>query len=271
MAQGLAHELFHEWNPRRLNRSEDERLYWFTEGVTDYYATITLWRSGLWSLERLLDDFNSTARRYFGSPSRNLAAERMVRQRKADSNAERLPYLQGYLLASHWNPDGHLDQAMRNLRRSNRVPLSNRRIADALSAAGIADARSEIERFVMQGETIVLRSRIWGDCAAESKLEVGRFDIGFDREESQKTMTISGVRHGSNAWQAGVRDGQRWAAMDVAWGDPGYPADLEVRDEQGTRRVKYLPAAPEAVYAPQYAATSVSSCVPGRRSTSPSR
>jgi hypothetical protein len=151
------------------------------------------------------------------------------------------------------------------------VPLSNRRIADALGAAGIGNAGSEIERFVMQGETIVLGPRIWGDCAEESKLEVRQFEIGFDREESEKTMTISGVRHGSNAWQAGVRDGQHWAAMDVAWGDPGYPADPEIRDEQGTRRVKYLPAASNTIYAPQYAATSARSCVPGRSSTWPSR
>jgi predicted metalloprotease with PDZ domain len=177
VAFGFAHELFHEWNSRRLNRSDDERLYWFTEGLTDYYATMTLWRAGIWNLERMLDNFNTAARQYFGSPVRNYTADRMVERRKSDLNAERLPYLQGFLLASHWNTDGHiLDQGMRNLLKSNRTPLSNERIADALEAAGVRSVRSEIARFVTRGETIELRPRIWGDCARESRLGVKQFD-----------------------------------------------------------------------------------------------
>ncbi len=263
-AQGLAHELFHEWNPRRLNRPDDERLYWFTEGVTDYYATITLWRSGIWDFERVLNNFNAIARTYFASPVRNLTAARMVEQRRSSSNAERLPYLQGYLLATHWNADGRiLDQGMRNLMKSNREPLSNRRIAVALRAAGIPNASGEIERFVMQGETIVLRPRIWADCAAESTVDVRQFDIGFDLDESRKTGTVRGVTLGSNAWQAGVRDGQHWAPLDVAWGDPGYLADLEITDAQGTRRAKYYPAAVTSMPAPQYSPTSSTPCVLG--------
>ncbi len=209
LAQLFAHELFHEWNAHRLNGPEDERLYWFTEGVTDYHAALTLWRQGIWTFERFADSFNTAAPQYFGSPARNLTAERMLGQRQSDANAERLPYLQGYLLASHWNRDGRVfDRGMRNLKKSNREPLSNRRIADALAAAGIGNVDAEIDRFVNRGETIVVRPRIFGDCAAESKIEVRQFDIGFDLQESRKNKTIHGVRPTSTAGRAGVRDGQ---------------------------------------------------------------
>jgi len=263
VAFGLAHELFHEWNSRRLNRSDDERLYWFTEGVTDYYAMITLWRSGLWGFERVLDMFNTAARQYFGSPVRNYTADRMVEQRQADGNAERLPYLQGYLLASHWNTGGHvLDQAMRKLMRTNRETLSNHRIAEALAAAGVRNAGDEIERFVTRGETIQLRPHIWGDCAAESIVDVRQFDVGFDLDESRHTGTIHGARENSNAWRAGVRDGQRWSPLDVVWGDPEYTAEIEIRDGEGLRRVKYRPASLETVRAPRYAVVPGRSCLP---------
>ena len=263
VALGLAHEMFHEWNSRRLNRSDDERLYWFTEGVTDYYAMTTLWRAGLWGFNRVLDMFNTAARQYFGSPVRNYTADRMVERRQADSNAERLPYLQGYLLASHWNVDGHvLDQAMRNLMRTNREVLSNPRIAEALATAGVAKAGDEIERFVVRGETIQLRSLLWGDCAAESTVDAGQFDIGFELDESRKTGTIHGVREGSGAWRAGVRDGQAWSPLDVTWGDPGYLAELEIRDGEGVRRVKYRPASLETTRAPQYTLVPGRSCLP---------
>src|SRR6185503_10606480 len=128
----------HEWNGHRLSNPDDERLYWFTEGVTDYYAAITLWRAGLWSFDRVLDNFNTVARKYFGSPVRNYTADRMVEQRKANGSAERLPYLQGHLLASRWNTDGRvLDQALRNLIQANDEILSNRRIGAALAAARV--------------------------------------------------------------------------------------------------------------------------------------
>jgi predicted metalloprotease with PDZ domain len=121
----------------------------------------------------------------------------------SDFNAERLPYLQGFLLAAHWNTDGRtMDRVLRNLMKTNRNPLANQRIADALRVTGLANAGEEIERFVVRGETIQLRPRIWGECAAESALDVRQFDIGFDSDESKKTGIVQGVREGSNAWEA---------------------------------------------------------------------
>lgn len=39
----LAHEMFHLWNPGRIGGlGNDERLYWFSEGFTDYFASIIL-------------------------------------------------------------------------------------------------------------------------------------------------------------------------------------------------------------------------------------
>jgi hypothetical protein len=57
---------------------------------------------------------------------------------------------------------------MRNLLETNRGWLSNMRIAEALIAAGVQNAASEIERFIVRGETIELRPRIWGECAGSA-------------------------------------------------------------------------------------------------------
>jgi predicted metalloprotease with PDZ domain len=55
----LAHEFFHLWNVKRIRpaamwpydyaREQYTPLLWWSEGVTDYYADVTLARSGLWS------------------------------------------------------------------------------------------------------------------------------------------------------------------------------------------------------------------------------
>jgi predicted metalloprotease with PDZ domain len=259
----LSHELFHEWNPRRLN-TDDEELYWFTEGFTDHFAVATLWRSGIWNFEQVIQDFNRISRTYFTSSARNLTPGGMTELRQSNFPANRLPYQQGYLLAAHWNVSGNsLDLVMRNLLKDNRKPLSNARIVKALRAIGIGKAEEEIRRFVVEGETIELRANLWGACATETKTEFRTFDMGFDWTISNRTKIIHGAKLDSNAWQAGVRDGQKWTAIDVDLGDSTYLAEIEIEDEQGRRHIKYYPASVDVAVAPQYKA-SAPQCDPGR-------
>ena len=252
----LSHELFHEWNPRRLNYPDDEELYWFTEGFTDYYTVAGLWHSGVWTFDDVIADFNKVARHYYVSPARNFTARQMVALRQSNISANQLPYRQGYLLAASWNRRGKgLDSAMRSLLGSNREPLSNARIAKAVRSIGIKEAAGEIQRFVVEGKTIELPGDIWGTCAAEFEAPFRAFDMGFDWTQSERTKIIKGTKPDSNAWRAGVRDGQKWTPIDVGVGDPTYLAEIEIEDEQGTRRVKFYPASVDAVMAPQYKAS----------------
>lgn len=46
-AHTVAHELFHSWNGHALRAANGTDLQWFSEGVTDYYATRTLAKTGL--------------------------------------------------------------------------------------------------------------------------------------------------------------------------------------------------------------------------------
>ena len=267
----FAHELFHEWNPRRLNYTDDEELYWFTEGFTDYYTVAALWRSGIWSFDEVIEDFNGAARRYYVSPARNLTASRMVQLRQANISANQLPYQQGYLLAAHWNRSGNsLDRSMRSLVESNRDPLSNTRIARALHSIGLEEAEEEIQRYIVEGKTIELRTNVWGDCAAEVKVAFRAFDMGFDWTASERARIIKGAKAESNAWRAGVRDGQKWTPIDVVPGEPTYLAEIEIEDEQGKRRIKFFPASVDAVMAPQYRASALR-CDPAALTPMPAR
>ena len=256
-AQLLSHEIFHQWNGRRLNWDNNEELYWFTEGFTDYYSVIALWRTGIWTFDQTLAYFNEIVRSYYGSPARNLTPSRMVALRQSDGGVARLPYQQGFLLAANWNRDGmSLDRAMRTLYASNNEPLSNARIARAMRSIGVENAEQAIQRHIVEGHPIELRSGIWGHCATEARTEVRGFDIGFDRRRSEESKIIHGVKPESNAWRAGVRDGQKWLPLDVAWGDSGSLAEIEIEDDRGTRRAKYYPASTSVTYAPQYTRSS---------------
>lgn len=69
-----AHEFFHLWNIKRLRPVElgpfdyTREVYttglWIAEGITDYYAYLTLIRSGLWSKRKWLQKYSNTVGRY---------------------------------------------------------------------------------------------------------------------------------------------------------------------------------------------------------------
>ena len=65
----LAHEFFHLWNVKRIRpaalwpydyaRPQYTPLLWWSEGVTDYYADVTLARGGLWTPEEFVAGMNA--------------------------------------------------------------------------------------------------------------------------------------------------------------------------------------------------------------------
>jgi len=67
----LAHEFFHLWNVKRIRpaamwpydyaHEQYTPLLWWSEGVTDYYADVTLARSGLWSPAAFVASASSNA------------------------------------------------------------------------------------------------------------------------------------------------------------------------------------------------------------------
>lgn len=69
-----AHEFFHLWNVKRLRPFElgpfdyTREVYttslWLSEGITDYYAYLTLIRSDLWSPAQWLQKYSNTISRY---------------------------------------------------------------------------------------------------------------------------------------------------------------------------------------------------------------
>ena len=119
-----AHEFFHVWNVKRLrpaalwpyryDRETYTNLHWFTEGFTDYYTNLTLWRAGLISEEEywsrlsaeLTQIENSLAYRLF-SP-----AELSIDSWHATS-VYRPPHFQGSFYAAGKRVGFLLDMALR--------------------------------------------------------------------------------------------------------------------------------------------------------------
>lgn len=257
----LAHEIFHAWNPLRLGAYENDRLYWFGEGFTDYYAFLLLLRAGLISLDEYAAAHNSWIKAYYTSPVRSLTVDEMVQKRQSDWDTEQLFYKKGYLLANHLdftirsktNGKHSLDDMMRSLLRSSkagRIELSEKRIADALRPYLQEQGANDIEKYMVRGE-VVPADNSFGACATVEDVEHRSFDPGFDMETWAKSRVFSGVVPGSNAHRAGLRDGQKWISGGMMQGDPTSLVKFTVIDGETQKVVQFYPASTSAIRLPQ--------------------
>jgi predicted metalloprotease with PDZ domain len=69
------------------------------------------------------------------------------------------------------------------------------------------------------------------------------FDPGFDGRASAEGKIVKGVREGSAAWKAGLRDGQKILSVNVGSGDATHPASgmVKVQDAEGPREIRFEP------------------------------
>jgi predicted metalloprotease with PDZ domain len=149
----IAHEYFHQWNGRQLrvaslpgSDDDDASAYWFSEGVTDFYATRMLARAGLQSPAASLDTLNRKLLRYATNGKRGISAREAGPLFWTDADAEQIPYLRGYLAA--WFVE--LGAARRNDERAGLDAAMTSLVARAKSDADFRVDNAFLARYLGQ-------------------------------------------------------------------------------------------------------------------------
>lgn len=250
----LAHEYFHSWNPLLLGRTTDQgeanaSLFWFSEGLTDYYARALLVRSGLITPQEFLDQWNEMLRAYSASPAKNMKGADANAAFWSDEAAQKLAYQRGAMLAAIWNAElsTHnlsLDDVMHEqaeaARSSNEDPVALfRRLAEH---AGL-HVREDTRRYIDDGETIRLSQGAFGPCAAVVTEDRPVFSRGFDGQATANAgNVVTGTDRTSPAYAAGLRDGMTILERVAGEPDNSMAEYALLVDDHGTRRtIRYLP------------------------------
>jgi len=258
----LSHELFHNWNGRKIEREDPEQLqYWFSEGFTEYYAWKLNLLTGVIDFSEYLREVNLVLGQYHRSPVKNVPNQRILDEFWKNENIQKLPYIRGMLLALRWDSRisaagrYSLDNFMRDLLKAaveEGVVVSSAKVERLIRPYLPGGATADLENIVNKGETIQLDSSALGRCTRLEDKMLPTYDLGFDEEASFKLGTITGLRQDSNAYRAGIREGMKLVRLSVQYGDPSREATITIRGSDGLdAQIRYIPAGPD-ISVPQF-------------------
>lgn len=248
----FAHENFHHWNGQMLRAAEPQGLvYWFTEGLTDYYALRILYESGRWTAQTYAEWINRHLREYYANPARNVSNQQIEAEywRQRDTVGE-VPYQRGLLLGLRWHrlardcgvSEGvdRLFKVLVERGRQEGFRLTN----EAIRQAGVELLGkwfgTEFDRYVVAGETIEVPTDALAPGLIGRAQVVHQYELGFDRERSLREQRICGLVRESAAERAGLREGDELLGWSIH-GEPDQKVQLQVRRGNKLKTISYYP------------------------------
>ena len=251
----FAHELFHNWNGGVIQPAVEDGEKWFTEGFTSFYARRLAYRAGLTTVETYRTELDREIRDYMFSPARNAtlaSADEAGHAFWQNSAGEQSSYTRGDLVAAALDAEiqrvshGHrsLDDVMRDLlagaKAGGKVTADNllARFARETSPAFAERLRGVIER----GETIEIDPDLYAPCFRGVQRDVPQFDLGFDFAPSQSAGRVTGLRAGSAAAAAGLREGDALVGWSFYNEQVDQTVKMQVKRGTGVQTITYVPA-----------------------------
>jgi predicted metalloprotease with PDZ domain len=260
MAHLLAHEYFHKWNGGKISTTDPEGSnYWFSEGFTEFYARRILLRAGLATAGDFAEGLNEMLGRWSASPARNATNARVVEEFWTNADVGHLPYQRGELIAiaiderirADSGGTACLDDLMRDLLARAREPgeaLTGDSILAMIEARTDAEFVAGLRAWIDDGADLPLCETVSEPPLRLASRTMSVFDAGFDTAATQAAMVMSGVREGTAAHAAGLRDGQTVRGLNISSGTPAAPPFATVTIEREGEKVEitYDPVTPPA-------------------------
>jgi predicted metalloprotease with PDZ domain len=258
----ISHEEFHSWNPLRMGHAPDpqEAITWFSEGFTRYFEDLMLLRAGLEQFPDYLASLNTRLRAYEMNEGRDVSLAEFVRRHSLKQSAwPGLEYRRGAVIAA-WldatiRKESHGRSSLNDLmfylvrqnaayRRRHGKPmlLSNKRILKAASKYLYKASIDRLRQYVERGGSIQIPDDALGTCVQARIEAIGKFDLGFDRSSiTSETKQVIGVKADSEAYKAGLRDGEQLLGWSIYNGDPTKQVKLTIKTDRGQQAITYFP------------------------------
>lgn len=212
----ISHEHMHAWTGGKIRKDTLECLvYWWSEGFTEYYARLLLYRIKMLSLEDFTSEMNFLVRKYYMSSVKNEPNTAIDRDFWNNNDTEKLPYYRGFVFAL-WldglikiktNQKYSLDDVMKSLfletQKTNEefTPELFSRLVKNVLGEGIEAA---LKKYIDEGKTIDL-SEIYSFIPLKEQ-EIYPFYLGFSQDDLVQKNEIKDLDSESEAYKAGLRE-----------------------------------------------------------------
>ena len=247
LASILGHEMTHTWTANEIGA-------WYNEGNAVFYQSLLAWRAGLIGPDEYLTDLNETASRYFTNPMKNTPEAEVQPRFWEDTRIRVLPYDRGAMYFAVLN--GEIRRASGGKRSVDdpiKVMVKRARTGEPIDEAAWLDLLKQelgergpaITRAMLAGELMLPQSDDFGPCFRRTVKQIRMFDLGFDPKSIVSAdKIVAGLRPESEAYKAGLRDGDRiryGVSMDTVQGDVTRTLNFQVTRDGKTFPLTYLP------------------------------
>lgn len=252
----LAHEYFHTWNGLKVRTSADDGqgeggTYWFSEGFTNFFARRILHTAGIIDDLAYATNLSEAVSAYDANPFKNAPNQKIRDEFWKDQSVGQLPYQRGDLIALWLDQrlrtiskgEGSLDDFMRWVcdKHKDDPAVTTDEILALISEALGADVAATVRAWVIDGTSVELPETLTSPALRLTSKAMRTFDRNFDPDASQREGQVVGVIADSEAFKAGLRDGQKLLGFSIKGGSPTEPpsAIVEVEVDGQPKRIEY--------------------------------
>ncbi|MDH7446673.1 M1 family aminopeptidase [Aquimarina sp. 2201CG14-23] len=247
------HELMHNWIGNTIQNENEEEQYWFSEGFTEYYTFKNIATHKINNLDAnyFVDEVNRTIRDLFTSPVASSPNSEITYDNYwSDRHYGKLPYYRGAVYAfildlkiqKDSNGKHSLDNIMQDIFKSSID--QNQKVNSAFFRKVVnkylkEDISSFHKTHIIDGELIEL-DKMFNQFGLEYIPDTDVFDLGF--KENSETYKVLAVDSTSNAYKAGLREGDQIVWRSIYYGRVDKQVDLNIiRNKDEKIDISYLP------------------------------
>ncbi|WP_165186727.1 hypothetical protein [Caulobacter soli] len=211
----VSHEMAHNWPAMQ---GEHGDTAWYSEGTAEFYSMLLSYRSGLLSLDGFVDSLNDKTAAYYTNPYLRLTNPEAAKIFWSDPTAQTVPYGRGFLylvdtdaaIRAKSGGKHSLDDVVQEIYRRQKAdqPYAIETWLDLVGKEIGADAAKAGYQAMANGEVLHPANRFAG-CLVASPKTMRIFELGFDRASLADARIVRGLKAGSEADKAGVRDGDQ--------------------------------------------------------------
>ncbi len=259
----LTHESFHAWVGYKLPMPLPQgELQWFIEGFNDYYGLALAHESKVISLEDYIMIYNILMKQYLFSPATTVSNDHIFKHFVDVGHYNLIAQFRGHFLLKQLRDKfknvgpNKVDLAMKDLlvqyQKAGQPYISEKLIDDVfIKHVGVQEWKNTKE-YILSGKQIDFSPTAFAPFAELTEVEMDAPQYGFNMFKLMDEFVIADISPTSNAFQAGLRNGQLVKFHDIDYKSTDKMITIVVEDNFQEKTIQFMPNIQKKMI-PQYA------------------